>query len=437
MVSPINGADTAWMLVSTALVLLMTPALGFFYGGLVRGKNALNTMMMSVSALGFVGLAWALLGYSLAFSTGSGFVGGFSRAALQNVGLEAQGSIPHILFMAYQGTFAIITAALISGAIAERMRFSAYLIFITLWSVVVYAPVAHWVWGGGFLSSMGALDFAGGTVVHINAAVAALVAALMMGARKDYARQAILPHNVPFTLLGAGLLWFGWFGFNAGSALGATTGAALAFANTLLAPMATLVVWTLLDLHRTRKVTAVGAATAIVVGLVAITPAAGFIGPLSAIVLGAIAALPSYFGLLFRARTRLDDSLDVVAAHGLGGIVGALLTGVLAEKAWGAPVDGLLFGNPRQLGIQVVAILAVAAYSAGASWALLKLVNAIAPLRVSTREEGLGLDVSQHGEEAYVRGEGALLILRDALPGAALSRTSAAAARLGVVGGQS
>jgi Amt family ammonium transporter len=433
--SPLNGADTAWMLVSTALVLLMTPALGFFYGGLVRGKNALNTMMMSVSALGFVGLAWALVGYSLAFAEGTPFAGGLSRVALQGVGVEAQGSIPHILFMAYQGTFAIITAALISGAIAERMRFSAYLIFITLWSVVVYAPVAHWVWGGGFLATMGALDFAGGTVVHINAAVAALVAAVMMGARKDYARQAILPHNVPFTLLGAGLLWFGWFGFNAGSALGANTGAALAFANTLLAPTATLVVWTLLDLHRTRKVTAVGAATAIVVGLVAITPAAGLVSPLSAMVLGAVAALPSYFGLLFRARTRLDDSLDVVAAHGLGGTVGALLTGVLAEKAWGAPVDGALFGNPRQLGIQAVAILVVAAYSAGASWALLKLVSVMVPLRVSTRDEGLGLDVSQHGEEAYVRGEGALLILRDALKSEPLP--APAAATLDAVGGRS
>ncbi len=432
--SPINGADTAWMLVSTALVLLMTPALGFFYGGLVRGKNALNTMMMSVSALGFVGVAWALLGYSLAFSDGSSLVGGLSRVALRGVGLEAQGSIPHILFMAYQGTFAIITAALISGAIAERMRFSAYLIFITAWSVVVYAPVAHWVWGGGFLSSMGALDFAGGTVVHINAAVAALVAAMMMGARKDYARQAILPHNVPFTLLGAGLLWFGWFGFNAGSALGANTGAALAFANTLLAPTATLVAWTLLDLHRTRKVTAVGAATAIVVGLVAITPAAGLVSPISALAIGAIAALPSYFGLLWRARTRLDDSLDVVAAHGLGGTVGALLTGLLAEKAWGAPVDGLLFGNPKQLGIQVAAILIVASYSAVASWALLRLVALVAPLRVSTRDEGLGLDVSQHGEEAYVRGEGALLILRDALPSPA---ASSAAVGLETVGSQS
>jgi Amt family ammonium transporter len=437
MASPINGADTAWMLVSTALVLLMTPALGFFYGGLVRGKNALNTMMMSVSALGFVGLAWALLGYSLAFSEGSALVGGLSRIALAGVGVEPQGSIPHILFMAYQGTFAIITAALISGAIAERMRFSAYLIFITLWSVLVYAPVAHWVWGGGFLSTMGALDFAGGTVVHINAAVAALVAAIMMGARKDYARQAILPHNVPFTLLGAGLLWFGWFGFNAGSALGASAGAALAFANTLLAPTATLVVWTLLDLHRTKKVTAVGAATAIVVGLVAVTPAAGLVSPISAIVLGAIAAVPSYFGLLWRARTRLDDSLDVVAAHGLGGTVGALLTGVLAEKSWGAPSDGLLFGNPRQFGIQVVAILVVGLYSAGASWVLLKVVNAIAPLRVSKRDEGLGLDVSQHGEEAYVRGEGALLILRDALPDATTVPLAAAAVNLGAAGSRS
>ncbi len=416
MESSLNAADTAWILISTALVLLMTPALAFFYGGLVRGKNALNTMMMSVSALGFVGLAWALIGYSLAFSKGSGFVGGLSWAALSGVGIEAQGSIPHILFMAFQGTFAIITAALISGAIAERMRFPAYLAFITLWSVLVYAPVAHWVWGGGFLSTFGALDFAGGTVLHITAAGAALVAAVMMGARKDYARQAILPHNVPFTLLGAGLLWFGWFGFNAGSALGANTTAAVAFTNTLLAPTGTLVVWTLLDLHRTSKVTAVGAATAIVVGLVAITPGAGLVSPISAIVIGSLAAVPSYFGLLWRARTRLDDSLDVVAAHGLGGAVGALLTGVFAEKAWGSPVDGLLAGNARQLGIQLVAVLVVAAYSALASWALLRLVDLVVPLRVSKRDEGIGLDVSQHGEEAYVRGEGALLILRDALP---------------------
>jgi Amt family ammonium transporter len=410
----VNAADVAWMLVSTALVLLMTPALGFFYGGLVRTKNALNTLMMSFAALGFVGIAWVLIGYSLSFAPGSPILGDGSRAFLKGVGLEPQGTIPHLLFMAYQGTFAIITAALISGAIVERMRFGAYLLFITLWSVVVYAPVAHWVWGGGWLAQMGALDFAGGTVVHINAGAAALVAALVLGPRKDYARQAFLPHNVPFTLLGAGLLWFGWFGFNAGSALGANNSAALAFVNTMFAPVATLLVWTLLDLRRTGKATCVGSATAAVVGLVAVTPAAGFIGPLSAIALGAIAALPSYYALLFRARTRLDDSLDVVAAHGIGGTVGALLTGVFAQKALNGVADGLLFGNPRQLGIQALGVLAAAAFSGVVSFGLLKLVGVLVPLRTESRDEGLGLDVSQHGEEAYARDEGAILLLPDA-----------------------
>ncbi|HKZ32845.1 MAG TPA: ammonium transporter [Vicinamibacteria bacterium] len=400
------------MLVAAALVLLMTPALAFFYGGLVRSKNALNTMMMSVAALGFVGVAWALFGYSLAFSEGSPVVGDLSKAFLAGVGLEAQGTIPQILFMAYQGTFAIITAALISGAIVERMRFFPYLVFVTLWSLVVYAPIAHWVWGGGFLAKLGALDFAGGTVVHVNAATAALVAALVIGQRKDYARQAILPHNVPFVLLGAGLLWFGWFGFNAGSALAANGIASLAFVNTMLAPAATLVVWTLLDLSRSRKATAVGAATGIVVGLVAITPAAGFVSPMAALVLGAVAAFPSYFALVFRARTGLDDSLDVVAAHGVGGSVGALLTGVLASKAWNGTVDGLLYGNPGQLGIQAVGVLATIAYSAVASYLLLKLINLVVPLKAATKEEGLGLDVSQHGEEAYADDEGAILILQ-------------------------
>ena len=319
-----NAADTAWMLLSAALVLLMTPALAFFYGGLVRSKNALNTMMMSVSSLGFVGVAWALLGYSLSFAPGSPAVGGLSWAFLAGVGLDpgpAAATIPHLLFMAYQGTFAIVTAALISGAIVERMRFGPYLAFITLWSLLVYAPVAHWVWGGGFLATLGALDFAGGTVVHVNAGAAALVAAMVLGPRKDYARQAMLPHNVPFTILGAGLLWCGWFGFNGGSALAANKAAALAFVNSFLAPCATLLVWTLLDLARNRKATAVGAATGIVVGLVAITPAAGLVSPASALALGAIAAFPSYFAIVWRARTRLDDSLDVVAAHGLGGLV--------------------------------------------------------------------------------------------------------------------
>jgi ammonium transporter, Amt family len=406
-----NPADIAWMLAATALVLLMTPALGFFYGGLVRSKNALNTMMMSVSALGAVGIGWALAGYSIAFAPGTPLAGNLSRAFLVGVGLQAQGSIPHVLFFSYQGTFAIITAALISGAIVERMRFAPYLAFLFAWAILVYAPVAHWVWGGGWLSTLGALDFAGGTVVHVNAAAAALVAALVIRPRKDYARQAILPHNVPFTLLGAGLLWFGWFGFNAGSALGANASAALAFTNTMFAPVATLTAWTLLDLIRTGRVTAVGGGTAIVVGLVAITPAAGFVSPMSAILLGAIAAFPSYYALLWLARTRLDDSLDVVAAHGVGGTVGALLTGVLAQKSWNGVADGLLFGNPRQLLLQAAAVGAVALYSAGMTWGILKLLALAADLRVSSREEGLGLDVTQHGEEAYTQGEGAILVL--------------------------
>jgi Amt family ammonium transporter len=404
---PTNAADTAWLLVATALVLMMTPALGFFYGGMVRAKNALNTLMMSFSALGFVGLAWALLGYSFAFGSTP-----LAHAFLRGVTLDLKGTIPHLLFFGYQGTFAIITSALISGAIVERMRFGPYVAFITIWSLVVYAPLAHWVWGGGWLARLGALDFAGGTVVHVNAAAAAIVCALVVGSRKDYARQAILPQNVPFTLLGAGLLWLGWFGFNAGSALAANRTAALAFVNTMLAPTATLVVWTLLDLVRTSKATAIGAATGIVVGLVAITPAAGFVSPISAILIGAIAAVPSYYALLFRARTRLDDSLDVVAAHGVGGVVGAMLTGVFAQPAWsGVDSTGALFGNIRQLGVQAIAILATIVYSGVLTFAILKAIALAARLRTDIREEGLGLDFTQHGEEAYSRGEGAILLL--------------------------
>jgi Amt family ammonium transporter len=413
MPTTVSSSDTAWMLIATALVLVMTPALGFFYGGMVRAKNALNTMMMSYVALGFVGIAWALIGYSLAFADGSGFLGDLRFAFLRNVGLDAKGTIPHILFASYQGTFAVITAALISGAIVERMRFGPYLTFITLWCIGVYAPIAHWVWGGGWLGKLGALDFAGGTVVHINAAAAALVGAIVLGRRKDYMRQAIIPQNVPFTLLGTGVLWLGWFGFNAGSALGANPVAALAFGNTMFAPMATLVVWSLLDLTRTGKTTAVGAATAIVVGLVAITPAAGFVSPLSSIILGAIAAPASYFAILYRSTTRLDDSLDVVAAHGVGGTVGALLTGILAQKSWNGVADGALFGNPKQLGIQIAAILATIAYSTVATYVIIKAIGFGFSLRASAKEEGIGLDVTQHGEEAYSRGEGAILVPAD------------------------
>jgi Amt family ammonium transporter len=407
----ISPADTTWMLLSTALVLMMTPALGFFYAGMVRKKNVLNTLMMSFAPLAFVGLAWAFIGYSLAFAPGGRLVGSLHFALLANVGLTAQGSIPHILFAAYQGTFAIITAALISGAIVERMRFGPYLAFVTLWSIFVYAPIAHWVWGGGWLATLGALDFAGGTVVHINAAVAALVVVLFVGPRKDYGHQAMVPHNVPFTLLGTGLLWLGWFGFNGGSALAANTSAALAFVNTMLAPMGTLFVWTILDLFRNSKATAIGAATAIVVGLVAITPAAGFISPLSAILLGCVAAVPSYFALLFRARTRLDDSLDVLSAHGVGGIVGALLTGVLAEKKWNGVGDGALFGNPKQFGIQAVAVIATIAFSGLMTFVILQALKLVVRLSANAHEQGIGLDISEHGEEAYSRGEGAILIM--------------------------
>ena len=406
-----NGADTAWMLISTALVLLMTPALAFFYGGLVRSKNALNTMMMSFISLGFVGVLWALIGYSLALTPGNNWLGDFSFAFLKGVDLSEKGAIvaltiPHALYMAFQATFCIITAALISGAIVERMNFKAYVIFISLWSVLVYAPLAHWVWGGGWLADMGAWDFAGGTVVHVNAGIAAFVAAIVVGKRSDYGQSSILPHNVPTVLLGAGLLWFGWFGFNAGSALAASPIAGLAFVTTMLAPAATLVVWTFLDIMRSGKPTAVGCATAIVVGLVAITPAAGFISPMNALILGAIAAVPSYFGLIIRARTSLDDSLDVVAAHGLGGTVGAILTGVFADKSLNGLFDGALYGNVGQVGIQAAAVGTAILYSGVVTFVLLKVIGVIIPLRATVQDEGSGLDITQHGEEAYLHSGG-------------------------------
>jgi len=414
-----NQADTAWMLISTALVLLMTPALAFFYGGLARSKNALNTMMMSFISLGFVGVAWALIGYTLAFSGTNKWIGDLANVFLNGVGLEAKGTIPHMLFMAFQGTFCIITAALISGAIIERMRFSAYVAFITIWAIAIYAPIAHWVWGGGWLAQLGAFDFAGGTVVHVNAAAAALVAAMVIGKRTDYGSSSILPHNVPFVLLGAGLLWFGWFGFNAGSALAASPQAGLAFVTTMLAPAATLVVWTLLDVMRTGKPTSVGCATAIVVGLVAVTPAAGYISPLSALALGAIAAVPSYFGILVRSKTSLDDSLDVVAAHGLGGTVGALLTGVFAEKTLNGAFDGALFGNPGQVLAQGAAVLGAMFYSGAGTFVVLKLIALVMPLRATASEEAEGLDITAHGEEAYAAAVGGSMPAEEPATGAA------------------
>ena len=407
----ISPSDTAWMMVSTALVLLMTPAAAFFYGGLVRAKNALNTMMMCLASFGVVGVLWALAGYSLAFGGDASLLGDTRHLLLRGVGLEARGTIPHLLFMAYQCTFAVVTAVLIAGAVVERMRFGAYVAFIALWSLFVYAPVAHWVWGGGWLSQLGVLDFAGGTVVHVNAGIAAAVAALVVGRRKDFGRQAVLPHNVPFVMLGTGLLYFGWFGFNGGSALAANGSAVLAFTTTMLAPMAALAVWMAIDVARTRRVTAVGAATALVIGLVVITPAAGFVSPMSALAMGALGAIPSYYAIVWRARTRLDDSLDVLAGHGIGGITGALLTGVFAEKAWGG-TDGLLFGHPGQLGLQLVGVGATIAFSGVMSYVILRLIALVMPLRADVRAQGVGLDITQHGEEAYTHGEGALLILR-------------------------
>jgi Amt family ammonium transporter len=406
--SKVDTGDTAWMLVATALVLMMTPALGLFYAGLVRAKNTLNTFMMCVAALGVVAVVWALVGYSLAFNGGGAILGGLGNAFMSGVDFvpRAGQTIPSLVFFAFEATFCIITAALIAGAVVERMRFGTFLVFMALWSVGVYAVLAHWVWGGGWLAKMGALDFAGGTVVHVNAGVAALVTALVVGRRRDFKSAALVPHNVPFTLLGAGLLWFGWFGFNAGSAVAANGSAALAFTTTMLAPAGTLVVWTMLDAARQQKATAVGAATAVVVGLVAVTPAAGFIGPMSAIALGAIAAIPSYLGLIWRARTNLDDSLDVVAAHGLGGTVGALLTGVFAQKSLNGVADGLLFGNPGQFVTQVIAVGAAIIYSGALTFVLLKVVALVFPLRASEADEQVGIDLVAHGEEAYVHASG-------------------------------
>jgi len=411
-VNPISGADTGWLLVSTALVLLMTPALAFFYGGLVRSKNALNTMMMSFVALGVSGTLWAIAGYSFAFGSGNNFFGDFSAILLSGVGLGPNGTIPDLLFVGFQGTFAIITAALISGAVVERMRFTPYVLFIGLWGLLVYAPVCHWVWGGGWLGNLGALDFAGGAVVHVNAGIAAVVAAKVLGPRKDYGREALLPHNVPFVLLGAGLLWFGWFGFNGGSALAADGIAALALVNTLLAPAAGVFVWTLMDHFTTGKITAVGIATGIVVGLVAITPAAGFVSPGGALILGSIGVIPSYFIIKWRTRTSLDDSLDVFAAHGMGGIMGALLTGILATTAINSGgADGLFYsGSFGQLGIQALSVAAVAVFSGVVTYIILKLVGLITQLRAEVSEEGMGMDLVAHGEEAYATGEGAVLL---------------------------
>ncbi len=406
---PVNSGDTTWLLVSSALVMLMTPGVALFYGGMVRRKNVLSTMMMSFAALALIGLLWVLYGYSLGFGPDvGGIIGGLDWIGLRQVGQEPSSTyattVPHLAFMIFQAMFAIITVALITGAVVERMKFSALLVFSALWLTFVYAPVAHWVWGdGGWLANLGVLDFAGGTVVHINAGVSALALAMLIGPRKGFREgEPMEPHNIPLVMLGAALLWFGWFGFNAGSALTSGGLAASAFVATNTAAAAAAFTWMLLSwIHR--RPTMLGIATGAVAGLVAITPAAGFVSPLAGIPIGIGAAVVGYYFMLFRMKRRsIDESLDVWAVHGMGGTWGALATGIFASVAVNsAGADGLLLGNVLQFAKQLVGIATVWVYAFAATWVLGKIVDATIGLRVSETEEGVGLDISQHGERAY------------------------------------
>ena len=396
------------MLMSTALVMLMTPGLAFFYGGLVRRKNVLSIMMQCFMLIGVISIQWVLFGYSLAFGPDhAGLIGGLSWAGLNGVGLEPNpdyaATIPHQLFMIFQMMFAVITPALIIGAFAERMKFSAFLLFSFLWATIVYDPMAHWVWGvGGILRELGALDFAGGTVVHISAGMAALAAALVLGRRKGYPDTSP-PHNLPFAILGAALLWFGWFGFNAGSALGANGLSVSAFVATHLGAAAAAVAWATLEWFTRKRPTALGIISGAVAGLVAITPASGYVTPLAAIAIGAIAGLVCYVAVVIvKAKLGYDDALDAFGVHGIGGMVGALLTGLWATTVINpAGFDGLFYGNSKQLLLQFIALAGCAAYSFVMSWGLLKLVDKLVGLRVTKDEENIGLDLTQHSESAY------------------------------------
>ena len=404
----INSGDTAWVLMSTAMVLLMTmPGLALFYGGLVRSKNVLGTIMQSLVIVCLVSLIWILVGYSLAFGPDKGgFIGGLEWAGLSGVGSEPHPvygpTIPHQVFMLFQLMFAVITPALITGAFAERMKFSALLLFAALWSLLIYSPVAHWIWGGGWLGKMGALDFAGGAVVHISSGLSALVCAIVMGKRKGHGADYMAPHNLPFTLLGTGLLWFGWFGFNAGSALGANGLAGSAFLATHAAAVTGALVWMGVEWAHRGKPTILGLASGAVAGLASVTPASGFIGPFAAITIGIFAGSLCYFAVVWKGRMGYDDSLDVVGIHGVGGILGILATGLFASKAINpAGADGLFFGNAGQLSIQAITVCAVALFSMIGTWMILKIVNATVGLRVSPEHESTGLDLSQHNERAY------------------------------------
>jgi Amt family ammonium transporter len=428
-----TAADNGYMLLCSALVLLMTPGLAFFYGGFVAKRNILNTLMMSFLMMGIVGVTWILWGYSFSFAPGSPFFGGFQWLGLNDVGLDATASylphfpyedavkagnpeyadlgsyaatIPHQTFTIYQAMFAIITPALISGAIVERISFKAYALFLLLWSTFIYCPLAHMVWAkGGFLGlygGMGALDFAGGTVVHISSGISALVAAIVIGPRKTYPDRLSAPHNVPFILLGAGLLWFGWFGFNAGSALGAGSLATVAFVSTNTAAAAAMLTWLILERVLRGKPTAVGAATGAVAGLVGITPAAGFVTPVAAILIGSITAVVCFFAISIKVKTGIDDALDTFPVHGVGGTVGAILTGIFATKEVNsAGAEGLLRGNPGQLVTQIIAILIAYVLAGVGTFVILQIIKAIFGFRVKPEAEFQGMDINEHGEEGY------------------------------------
>ncbi len=419
-VNPINTGDSAWMLISSALVLLMTPGLAFFYGGLVRSRNVLNTMMMSLVAMALIGVTWCLWGYSFAFDVsgvdadnpfGKGMAalfGGFDWLFLNGVSAEKPDpigyapTIPHQLFMVYQMMFAIITPALISGAIVERVSFKAYFWFLLLWSTFIYSPLAHWVWGRGWIGAIGALDFAGGTVVHISSGVSAVVAAWVIGSRRGFMSQTYAPHNVPYVLLGIGLLWFGWLGFNGGSAVSSGSLATTAFVNTVLAPAAGGLTWLLIEWVFRSKPTAIGIASGFLAGLVGITPAAGFVLPLGALLIGSITSLCCFYAVSLRAKLKFDDSLDTYPIHGVGGTVGALLTGFFATKQVNsAGNDGLFFGNPGLVWTQFIGVAATYIFAAVGTFIILKLLALVMDLRVKPTVEAEGLDIPQHGEEAY------------------------------------
>lgn len=401
-----NTGDTAFMLIATALVMLMTPGLALFYGGLVRAKNVLATVMQSFICLGIVTVIWIVYGYSMAFGPDvGGFSGNLEWMFLDGVGTAPgpySSTIPDLLFCAFQLMFAIITPALITGAFAERMKFTAFLLFTVLWSTFVYFPVCHWVWGGGWIGEMGALDFAGGTVIHINSGVAALAAAIMIGKRKGWGKEAMHPHNLTMTILGAGLLWFGWFGFNAGSALSAGETAALAFFTTQVATGTATLSWLVAEWFLQKKPTTLGAASGALAGLVAITPAAGFVSPVSALIIGLVAGVVCYIAVLAKNRFGYDDALDVVGVHGIGGLWGALATGLFASTAVNPDgANGLFFGNANQFFIQAAGAGAAIVYSLIVSLIILKVVDILIGLRVSEEEEQQGLDITQHSEIGY------------------------------------